>query len=55
MDQPLGAEEIAKKAMDIASEMCVYTNNNYIIENIDIDPEEDSTDDSASSTDEKVN
>eukprot|EP00594_Rhizosolenia_setigera_P007755 CAMPEP_0178964990 /NCGR_PEP_ID=MMETSP0789-20121207/16006_1 /TAXON_ID=3005 /ORGANISM="Rhizosolenia setigera, Strain CCMP 1694" /LENGTH=211 /DNA_ID=CAMNT_0020649871 /DNA_START=227 /DNA_END=863 /DNA_ORIENTATION=- len=55
MDQPLGAEEIAKKAMDIASEMCVYTNNNYIIETIDIDPEEDSTDDSASSTDEKVN
>ena len=34
LDQPLDAEEIAKKAMTIASEICVYTNNNLVIETL---------------------
>ncbi len=29
------AEEIARKAMQIASEICVYTNNNFIVETLD--------------------
>jgi ATP-dependent HslUV protease subunit HslV len=32
MDTSLGAEEIARKAMAIAAEICVYTNTNIIIE-----------------------
>lgn len=32
LDQPLGAEEIARKAMAIAAEICVYTNSNLVIE-----------------------
>lgn len=32
----LRAEDIAKRAMDIASEICVYTNNNYTMESIDL-------------------
>ncbi len=32
----LAAEDIAKKSMDIASEICVYTNENYTIESIDL-------------------
>ena len=34
--QDLSAEDIAKKAMAIAGDLCVYTNNNVIIESIDI-------------------
>ncbi len=30
LDQPLDAEEIAKKAMAIAAEICVYTNTNLV-------------------------
>lgn len=30
----LGASEIAQKAMDIAAEICIYTNNNIIIEDL---------------------
>jgi ATP-dependent HslUV protease subunit HslV len=30
----LSAEEIAKRAMKIAAEICVYTNNNVILETI---------------------
>lgn len=33
-DQPLDAEEIARKSMEIASEMCVYTNDQFMIETI---------------------
>ena len=29
LDQPLVAEEIARKAMSIAAEICVYTNNSH--------------------------
>ncbi|MFC7048486.1 ATP-dependent protease subunit HslV [Emcibacter nanhaiensis] len=32
IDQDLGAEEIARKAMGIAAEICVYTNNNLTVE-----------------------
>ena len=35
MDQPLSAEEIARKAMAIAAEICVYTNSNFVIESLD--------------------
>ncbi len=31
------AEEIAVKAMQIASEICVYTNNNFVIETLDVE------------------
>ena len=34
MDTDLSAEEIAKKAIKIASEICVFTNNNISIEKI---------------------
>jgi ATP-dependent HslUV protease subunit HslV len=34
-DQPLSAEEIAKKAMAIAAEICVYTNENIILEKLE--------------------
>jgi ATP-dependent HslUV protease subunit HslV len=32
IDQDLDAEEIARKAMGIAAEICVYTNNNLTVE-----------------------
>ncbi|HET9640788.1 MAG TPA: HslU--HslV peptidase proteolytic subunit, partial [Allosphingosinicella sp.] len=32
---PLGAEEIARKAMTIAAEICVYTNTNIVIESLE--------------------
>ena len=35
MDQEkLGAEEIAEKAMKIASDICIYTNSNFTIEKL---------------------
>lgn len=34
IDQPLSAEEIARKAMQIAGEICVYTNDNLVIETL---------------------
>ena len=34
METDLGAEEIARKAIKIASEICVFTNNNVRIEKI---------------------
>jgi ATP-dependent HslUV protease, peptidase subunit HslV len=34
LDQPLDAEEIARKAMAIAAEICVYTNDSLIIESL---------------------
>ena len=30
----LRPEEIAKKSLEIASELCIYTNNNIIVEKI---------------------
>ena len=35
MDGDLGAEEIARKAMGIAAEICVYTNDNVVVEMLD--------------------
>lgn len=35
LDQPLSAEEIARKAMGIAGEICVYTNSNLVVESLD--------------------
>ena len=34
MDTKLSAEEIAKKSIEVASEICVFTNNNIKIEKI---------------------
>lgn len=34
-DQPLDAETIARKAMGIAADICVYTNANLIVETLD--------------------
>tara|TARA_Y100000590_G_scaffold452259_1_gene595046 strand:- start:31531 stop:32085 length:555 start_codon:yes stop_codon:yes gene_type:complete len=35
-DSKLTSEEIARKSMQIASEICVYTNNHLVLENIKI-------------------
>jgi ATP-dependent HslUV protease subunit HslV len=35
MDSPLGAEAIARKAMAIAAEICVYTNTNVVLESLE--------------------
>jgi ATP-dependent HslUV protease subunit HslV len=35
IDTDIDAEEIARRAMKIASEICVYTNDNFIIETLD--------------------
>lgn len=35
LDQPLDAEQIARKAMAIAADICVYTNSNLIIESLE--------------------
>ena len=34
LDQPLDAEAIARKSMAIAAEICVYTNDNLVIESL---------------------
>lgn len=34
IDQDLGAEEIARKAMAIAADICVYTNGNLTVESV---------------------
>lgn len=34
-DQDLSAEDIARRAMKIAGEICVYTNDNVIVESLD--------------------
>jgi len=35
MDTDLSAEEVARRAMTIAAEICVYTNGNVIVETLD--------------------
>jgi ATP-dependent HslUV protease subunit HslV len=35
LDQPLDAETIARKAMAIAADICVYTNANLIVESLE--------------------
>ena len=34
MESNMSAEEIAKKSIQVASEICVYTNNNITLEKI---------------------
>jgi ATP-dependent HslUV protease, peptidase subunit HslV len=34
LDQPLDAEQIARRAMNIAAEICVYTNTNVVVESL---------------------
>ncbi|MBX9925487.1 MAG: ATP-dependent protease subunit HslV [Hyphomicrobiaceae bacterium] len=34
LDQPLGAEDIARRAMGIAADICVYTNTNLVVETL---------------------
>ncbi|MEP9397656.1 ATP-dependent protease subunit HslV [Mesorhizobium sp. KR2-14] len=35
MDTDKDAEEIARKAMEIAADICVYTNHNFVVETLD--------------------
>jgi ATP-dependent HslUV protease subunit HslV len=35
LDTPMGAEEIARKAMAIAAEICVYTNTSLVLESLE--------------------
>lgn len=37
VDQGLSAEEIARKSMQIAADICVYTNENLVVESLDAD------------------
>ncbi|MDX2308792.1 MAG: ATP-dependent protease subunit HslV [Hyphomicrobium sp.] len=34
IDQPMTAEEIARRAMAVAADICVYTNDNLVVESI---------------------
>ncbi|HVY13386.1 MAG TPA: ATP-dependent protease subunit HslV [Alphaproteobacteria bacterium] len=34
MDQPLSAEDIARKALNIAADICIYTNRNVTVEKL---------------------
>ena len=34
-DSDMGAEEIARRAMNIAADICIYTNHNIIVESLD--------------------
>ena len=36
-DTDFGAEEIARRAMKIAGEICIYTNDNVVLESLDAD------------------
>jgi ATP-dependent HslUV protease subunit HslV len=45
MDNPdLSAEDVAKKAMQIASEMCIYTNDNFLMESLAMEKEKQAED-----------
>ena len=35
MDTDLSAEDVARKAMSIAADICVYTNGNVVVETLD--------------------
>ena len=35
MPMPLDAEAIARRALEIAADICVYTNRNFVIETIE--------------------
>jgi ATP-dependent HslUV protease subunit HslV len=36
MDSDKDAEEIARRAMQISAEICVYTNSNFVVETLDV-------------------
>ena len=42
MDSDLSAKDVAKKAMKIAADMCVYTNENFLVEEISFAKKESS-------------
>ncbi|MCW0019566.1 ATP-dependent protease subunit HslV [Rhizobium sp. BT-226] len=37
MDTDKSAEEIARRALDIAADICVYTNHNIVLESLDVE------------------
>jgi ATP-dependent HslUV protease, peptidase subunit HslV len=39
----LSAEDVARKAMKVAADMCVYTNENFMIEVIDASEDKSKT------------
>jgi len=41
-DQDLSAEDVARKAMKIAADICVYTNDNIVVETMDADASDSS-------------
>lgn len=43
IDQNLSAEEIARKSMKIAADLCIYTNHSIILEKINIEDKHDIT------------
>jgi len=45
--EDLSAEDVAKKAMKIASEMCVYTNDNFLVETLEAAEEESKEEDTS--------
>lgn len=40
-DQDLSAEEVARRAMKIAADICVYTNDTIVVEALDAEPQSD--------------
>jgi ATP-dependent HslUV protease subunit HslV len=42
----LSAEEVARKSMEIASDMCVFTNKSFLVEVMDVKEEEKDEDSS---------
>ena len=55
-DPTLSAEEVVRRSMEIAGDMCVYTNHNLIVENIPLtpSPSSDATTDTNSTTDSDI-
>jgi ATP-dependent HslUV protease, peptidase subunit HslV len=49
MDSDLDAEQIARKAMTIAADICIYTNHNFVVEVLEQDKDWDKKGDGASS------
>jgi ATP-dependent HslUV protease subunit HslV len=43
IDQDLSAEEIARKSMKIAADLCIYTNHSIILEKINVEDKHDIT------------
>merc|ERR1712216_1058034 len=41
METDWSAEQVARKSMEIAAEMCVFTNNNLVVESVDLSESDD--------------